>query len=155
MRKWWVGYLLALFALLWAKLPGPSAQEEPDPSREFRCKHIDTEKGVAIEVSTEVRRILWLSKRTKGITIQKVEPRPDGWYAAEEAPLKSRIEVNVTSPYTVELHGLKPEIGERLTSGIGHYAIVTGTVEKGQFGKQEDMIVEGKGQGTWRILRPR
>jgi len=152
MRKWWVGYLLALFALLWARLPGPSSQEEPDPSSEFRCKHIDTERGTAIEVSTEVRRIPWLSERITGITIQKVKPGLGGWYTAEKAPLRSRVEVKVTSPGIVELHGLGLDVGERLLSGAGHYAVVMGSVEERRFNKQEEMIIEGKGDGTWRIL---
>jgi hypothetical protein len=155
MRKRWIGYLLALFTLLWAKLPGPSAQEEPDPSREIRCKHIGmTEKGVTVEISTEAARLPCLSERITRITMQKVQPQLGGRYAAKEAPLKSsNIKVVVTSPRTVELHDLRPEVGERLTSGTGHYAIVTGIEEKRRFDKREDMLVMGKGQGIWRILR--
>jgi hypothetical protein len=154
MKKWWVGYLLALFALLWAKLPGPSAQDEPDPSREFRFKR----KGIAgkdmvFEVSTEAAELPWLSERITGITIQKVKTRPDERYVTDEAPLQSRVKVTVTSPRTAELHNLRPEVREQLLSGTGRHAIVIGSVKEERFDKQEEMIVEGKGQGIWRILR--
>jgi len=154
MKKWWIGYLLALFTLLWAKLPGPSTQEESEPSREFRIKRKSTARGgKLIEISTEAAELSWLPERVEGITIQRVKPQPDGGYIAEEAPLRSRVEVATTSSCTAELHSLRQEVMERLLGGTGHHAIVVGSVEEGRFNKQAEMIVEGKGKGIWRILR--
>jgi len=75
MRKRWIGYLLVLFALLWAKLPGLSTQEE---FPEFRCEGKSLmEEGSVLKVSAKATTDLsWLSKRIGGITIQRVKPQP-------------------------------------------------------------------------------
>jgi hypothetical protein len=149
MIRRWVGCLLALFALLWAKLPGLSTQEEPQPSSEFRFKR----KGESIEISTEAANLSWLSEQIGGITMQEVERRPDGSVAPAGDPLRSLVEVKMTSPGIAELRGLTLKAEERLLSGTGHYTIVTGIVKEGRFHKQRDMLVKGKGRGTWEILK--
>lgn len=155
MRKQWIGYLLALFALLWAKLPGPSVLGKPKPY--FQVKPSDKAgESETVEVSTRTPNLQWLPAQSERITIQKAKRRPGGWRPAEGVPLRSPVKVTFPSPGSAKLHDITPEVKERLLSGTGHYAIVLGKEEKvgeeTRFHKLEDMIVEGKGQGIWKIL---
>jgi hypothetical protein len=129
--------------------PARRPRRNQSPPNKLRVRR----RGGIVEISTRAAKLPWLSERTTRITIQKVERRTDGWYAAEEVPLRSRVRVKVTSPGIAKLHGLGREVKERLLSSTGSHAIVIGSVEEGRFQKQGDMIVEGKGQGIWRILR--
>ena len=153
MIKRWIGYLLALLALLGARLPGPSAGEWVAPSREIRFRYKDRRgKTITLEVDTEAVQLPAFSEPVTGIRIQKVEPAPDGMgYVAVGSPLKSRTKVAVQSSYDAELR-LRSEVGEHLLNGTGYYAITTGYVVEKHFYGQETMIVEGKGLGRWKIL---
>jgi len=153
MIKRWIGYLLALLALLGARLPGPSAGEWVAPSREIRFRYKDRRgRTITLEVGTEAMQLPAFSEPVTGIIIQKVEPAPDRMgYVAAGSPLKSRAEVKVESPYAAEWR-LRSEVGEQLLSGTGYYAITTGDVVEKHFYGRETMIVEGKGLGRWKIL---
>jgi hypothetical protein len=148
MRKRWIGYLLALFALLWAKLPGPQTQRESKPSSKFRVGR----RGGIVEISTKAVELPLLSDEITGITVQEVKPLASGRYTADREPLRSDVKVQITKPNTAELHGLNPNMEDLLLRGSGRIAIVTGIVEEERFYKQKEIHAQGKGQGVWEIL---
>ena len=141
MRRRGIGYLLSLFALLWARLPGPSAQREEG----FECRlEPDGVKIVSLKKP-------WLESRTTGITLQRLRRTPDG-YVAEEEPLKSLVEVENVSTRIAIMRNLREDLKGRLLKGEGLHALVTGSVQGEEFIKLEDMLIEGDGRGRWKII---
>lgn len=150
MIRRWIGTILTLFALLWAKLPG---QSDPDdnPARGFRIKRKGP-TGDAFLFSSEASEPL-LSEQTAGIAAQRVKPEPNGWSFAEDTPRNSRVQVRMTSPSEAEVHVSSPEMRDVLASGVGQYAIVTGIERDGELVRQDEVIAESRGSGEWRILK--
>ena len=144
MRRRGIGYLLSLFALLWARLPGLSAQKEFD----FECElDLDDVKIISLKKP-------WFRPLTRGITLQRLRRTPGG-YVAEEEPLKSLVEVEDVSPGIAILRNLRKDLKKRLLNGVGPHALVTGSVQGEEFIKLEDMLIEGDGRGRWKIIKRR
>jgi len=148
MRKRWVGYLLALFALLWARLPGPQTQKESKPSSKIHVSR----KGEIVEISTKAAELPLLSDHITGITVQEVKPLASGRYIADGELLRSKVEVKIAKPNIAELRVLNnPDMEDMLLRGSGQIAIVTGVVKEGKLEVEKEFLGKGIRRGEWEI----
>jgi hypothetical protein len=136
MIKRWMGFLLALLALLWARLSGPSTPSRAKPSDKFRCR-LKSGSGddAVVEVSTNAASLSLFSAQA-GIMIE-VQPQVGQPISANWAT------VAMQAPNKAELSGLESEVSQVLLSGAGTYTFTIGA---------KKATVKGNGQGSWEIL---
>ena len=155
MRQTWLANLLSFFLPLvgikLSRLTGPTTNKPDErPSRNFTCLLDPDAEGVSIKIETKAVECSWISQSTRGISMQKVYER-NGEYRAGEKPIRNEVTVSPVRPNCMRIRGATPEIQKRLANGVGPFSLVTSKLSGNQFIRDKAIIIDGDGNGKWKI----